>query len=115
MLISGLDDGDTVVAAVMVVTTDTNDVVVDAEVVERLDTVVWADVAEQTDVFFLAFSNYITDDHISTLALGLNKASACRYNSHQSPDQVLFQNPGSHQRSGRRLNPHEDQRHGSPL
>ena len=43
-------------AVVMVVTTETNDVVVDAEEVERLDEVVWADVAEETDVFFLAFS-----------------------------------------------------------
>jgi hypothetical protein len=110
----GLVDGETVVAAVMVVTTETNDVVVDADVVERLDTVVWADVAEQTDVFFLAFSDYIKR-HISALDLGVNKASACRYNSRQSPDQVQFRNPGSHQRSGRRLNPHEDQRNGSPL
>jgi hypothetical protein len=62
----GLVDGETVVAAVMVVTTETNDVVVDADVVERLDTVVWADVAEQTDVFFLAFSDYIKRPYIST-------------------------------------------------
>jgi hypothetical protein len=62
VLICGLVDGDTVVAVVMVETTETNDVVVDADDVERLDTVdtvVWADVAEQTDVFFLAFSHYI--------------------------------------------------------
>jgi hypothetical protein len=36
----GLVDGETVVAVVMVVTTETNDVVVDAEEVERLDEVV---------------------------------------------------------------------------
>lgn len=64
MLICGLVDGETVVAVVMVVTTETNDVVVDAEeVVERLDAVV---VAEQTDVFFLAFSDYIKRPYIST-------------------------------------------------
>ena len=50
----------------MVVTTETNDVVVDAEEVERLDEVVWADVAEETDVFFLAFSDYIQRPYIST-------------------------------------------------
>jgi len=59
VLICGLADGETVVAAVIVVTTDTNEVVVDVDVDERLDSVVWADVAEQTDVFFLAFSDYI--------------------------------------------------------
>jgi hypothetical protein len=64
--ICGLVDGETVVAAVMVETTETNDVVVDADVVERLDTVVWADVAEQTDVFFLAFSDYTRRLYIST-------------------------------------------------
>lgn len=57
MLICGLVDGETVVAAVIVVTTETNEVVVDAEVVEWLDSVVFADVAEQMDVFFLAFSD----------------------------------------------------------
>jgi hypothetical protein len=40
VLICGLVDGETVVAAVIVVTTETNDVVVDADVVERLDSVV---------------------------------------------------------------------------
>jgi len=53
VLICGLLDGETVVAAVIV---ETNDVVVDAEVVEMLDPVVCADVAEETDVFFLALS-----------------------------------------------------------
>jgi len=66
VLICGLVDGETVVAAVIVVTTETNVVVVDADVVERLDSVVWADVAEQIDVFFLAFSDYIKRPHIST-------------------------------------------------
>jgi hypothetical protein len=56
VLMRGLVDGETVVAVVMVVTTETNDAVVDADVVERLDAVVCADVVEQTDVFFLAFS-----------------------------------------------------------
>ena len=98
MLMCGLVDGETVVAAVMVVTTETNDVV------ERLDTVVWADVAEQTDVFFRAFSDYIKRPYIST---GSRRNNVC--NSHQSPDKVLFRNPGSHLRSGQRLNPHEDQ------
>jgi hypothetical protein len=40
VLICGLVDGETVVAAVIVVTTETNVVVVDADVVERLDSVV---------------------------------------------------------------------------
>jgi hypothetical protein len=112
VLICGLVDGETVVAVVMVVTTETNDVVVDAEeVVERLDAVV---VAEQTDVFFLAFSDYIKRPYISTDSRR-DKADTCGYNSHQSPDQVLFRNPGSHQRSGQKLNLHEDQRNGSPL
>ena len=108
VFICGLVDGETVVAVVMVETTETNDVVVDADDVERLDTVVWADVTEQTDVFFLAFSNYIKRPHIST---GSRRDKPRHpYNSHQNPDQVLFQNLGSRQRSGRRLGPHEDQR-----
>ena len=45
------------VAAVKAVTTEANDVVVDSDVVEVLDTAVWADVAEDTDVFFLALSD----------------------------------------------------------
>ena len=94
-------------AAVIVVTTETNDVVVDADVVERLDSVVWADVAEQIDVFFLAFSDYTKRPHISTSSRR-DKVDACRYNSRQSPDQVLFQSLGSHQSPGRRLNSHED-------
>jgi hypothetical protein len=56
VLICGLLDGETVVAAVIV---ETNDVVVDAEVVEMLDPVVCADVAEETDVVFLALSDCI--------------------------------------------------------
>jgi hypothetical protein len=40
VLICGLVDGETVVAVVIVVTTETKDVVVDADVVERLDSVV---------------------------------------------------------------------------
>jgi hypothetical protein len=40
VLICGLVEGETVVATVIVETTETNDVVVDAEVVERLDSVV---------------------------------------------------------------------------
>jgi hypothetical protein len=40
VLICGLVDGETVVAAVIVVTIETNVVVVDADVVERLDSVV---------------------------------------------------------------------------
>lgn len=71
MLICGLVDGETVVAAV--VTTETNDVVVDADVVERLDSVVCAEVAEQIDVFFLAFSDYI-NKHISAQVLGVIKS-----------------------------------------
>jgi hypothetical protein len=55
----GLVDGEAVVAAVKAVTTEANDVVVDSDVVEVLDTAVWADVAEDTDVFFLALSDYI--------------------------------------------------------
>jgi hypothetical protein len=54
----GLVDGEAVVAAVKAVTTDANDVVVDSDVVEVLDTAVRADVAEDTDVFFLALSDY---------------------------------------------------------
>ena len=92
-------------AAVIVVTTETNVVVVDADVVERLDSVVLADVAEQIDVFFLAFSDYIK--HIST-GSRRDKVNTCRYNSRQSSDQVLFRNLGSHQRPGRRLDSRED-------
>jgi len=56
VFICGLADGETVVAVVIVMTTETNEVVVDVDVDERLYSVVWADVAEQTDVLF---SDYI--------------------------------------------------------
>ena len=56
-LMFGLVDGEAVVAAVEAVTTEANDVVVDPDVVEVLDTAVWADVAEDTDLFFLALSD----------------------------------------------------------
>lgn len=107
MFICGLVDGETVVATVIVVTTETNDVVVDAEVVERLDSVVCADVEEQIDVFFLAFSDYIKQPHIST-GSRRDKVNACHCNSRQSPDRVLFQNLGSHQRPGRGPDSQED-------
>ena len=55
----GLVDGETVVAAVKAVTTEANDVVVDTVVVEVLEAVVWADVAEETEIFFLALSDYM--------------------------------------------------------
>ncbi len=55
MFICGLADGETVVAVVVVMTTETNEVVVDVDVDERLYSVVWADVAEQTDVLFLDY------------------------------------------------------------
>jgi hypothetical protein len=67
-LMGGLVDGETVVAAVVDVTIETNDVVVDTDVVEVLDSVVWADVADEKDVFFLALSDY--DNRLSALALG---------------------------------------------
>ena len=55
MFICGLADGETVVAVVIVMTTETNEVVVDVDIDERLYSVVWADVAEQTDVLFLDY------------------------------------------------------------
>ena len=55
VFICGLADGETVVAVVVVMTTETNEVVVDVDVDERLYSVVWADVAEQTDVLFLDY------------------------------------------------------------
>ncbi len=55
MFICGLADGETVVAVVVVMTTETNEVVVDVDIDERLYSVVWADVAEQTDVLFLDY------------------------------------------------------------
>jgi hypothetical protein len=68
----GLVDGEMVVAAVKVVTTEANDVVVDTDVVEVLDAVVWADVAEETDIFFLALSDYMQQPE-SALVLRLTK------------------------------------------
>lgn len=58
-LIFGLVDGEMVVAAVKAVTTEADDVVVDTDVVEVVDAIVWADVAEETDIFFLALSDYM--------------------------------------------------------
>jgi len=68
----GLVDGETVVAAVKAVTTEANDVVVDTDVVEVLEAVVWADVAEETEIFFLALSDYIKKPE-SALVLRLTK------------------------------------------
>ena len=65
MLMGGLVDGETVVAVVVDVTIETNDVVVDTDVVEVLDSVVWADVAEEKDIFFLALSDYARQPPIS--------------------------------------------------
>jgi len=100
----GLVDGEAVVAAVEAVTTEANDVVVDPDVVEVLDTAVWADVAEDTDVFFLALSDYIKQAK-SAPSSRLDKVNIRRYDSRQSSDQVLPRNPEQHQRSGRRSNP----------
>jgi len=61
----GLVDGETVVAVVVDVTIETNDVVVDTDVVEVLDSVVWADVAEEKDIFFLALSDCARQPPIS--------------------------------------------------
>jgi hypothetical protein len=69
----GLVDGEAVVAAVKAVTTEANDVVVDSDVVEVLDTTVWADVAEDTDIFFLALSDYTNKPKSATI-LGLTKS-----------------------------------------
>jgi len=55
VFICGLADGETVVAVVVVMTTETNEVVVDVDIDERLYSVIWADVAEQTDVLFLDY------------------------------------------------------------
>jgi hypothetical protein len=69
----GLVDGETVVAAVKAVSTEESDRVVDTDVVEVLDAVVWADVVEETDVFFLALSDCIKQRE-SAPVLGLTEA-----------------------------------------
>lgn len=53
-LVCILVDGDTVVAAVEVVAIEADDVVVDSDVVEMLEIADLADLAEDTDIFFLA-------------------------------------------------------------
>jgi hypothetical protein len=104
----GLVDGETVVAAVKAVTTEESDRVVDTDVVEVLDTVVCADVAEETDVFFLALSDCVKIMRISTSS-GFDKGDGTQHDSRQSPDQVLLRNPEARQRSGRRPNPPNDE------
>jgi hypothetical protein len=56
-LMCGLVDGELVVAAVRVVTIDADERVVGVDVVEILDTADWEDAAEETETFFLAFSD----------------------------------------------------------
>jgi hypothetical protein len=104
----GLVDGETVVAAVKAVSTEESDRVVDTDVVEVLEAVVCADVVEETEVFFLALSVYINETRISTSSR-LDRDDAYRYDLRQSPDQVLLQNPETHQRSGRRPNLRKDE------
>lgn|SRR6267142_1534539 len=68
----GLVDGETVVAAVKAVSTEESDRVVDTDVVEALDAVVCADVVEETEVFFLALSDYIKQRELAPV-LGLTE------------------------------------------
>lgn len=53
-LVRVLIDGETVVAEVEVVSNEVDDVVVDSDVVEMFEVADWADLAEDTEVFFLA-------------------------------------------------------------
>lgn len=54
MLVCILVDGDTVVTAVEVVAIEVDDVAVDSDAVEMLEMADLADLAEDTDIFFLA-------------------------------------------------------------
>ena len=81
----GLVDGEAVVAAVKAVATEANDAAVDSDVDEVLDTAVRADMAEDTDVFFLALSDYRKqskpNQHQFQIGIGQSQYSSLRLTS----------------------------------